>query len=111
MAAAGLRLPGEFGTAARRAMMARLEDQYDDLGFTAEHTSGVAALDQDGTVVAVYYAPNHEMNTSTDYAVYCLQHGIVPPEVLVPIRSRSANDVHNLDAYLPAAARGREPIR
>ena len=107
LTAATLRLEGRAGDAARLEMNFLLEDEYDAAGFCPTQSSGVAALAPDGLVVAVYYAPNAPRNTATDYRAYCIQHRIVAREVLVPLRRQSANDL-NPDAYLPAAARGRE---
>lgn len=105
--AAQLRMEGQLGNVARLAMLHRLEDIYDQSGFSPEHTSGVAALDPDGTAVAVYYAPGDPRNTAVNYETYCLQHNIVSRFRLVPAGRESANDVVTANAYLPAAARGR----
>lgn len=104
--AATMRLDTPKGAVERIHMMHELEDAYDDAGFCASQSSGVAALGPDSSVVAVYYAPNDPRNTSTNYAAYCLQHNIIEPErrLIVP---RSANDVVSYDAYLPQAARER----
>lgn len=107
--AATLRLDGPVGDAARKAIMFRLEDTYDDdAQFCPTQTSGVGALAPDGLVVAVYYAPGDPRNTAVDYAGYCIQHNIVSRFRLVPTGRESANDVVSHTAYLPAAARGRD---
>jgi hypothetical protein len=104
---AHLRLDGQTGEVARLAMMHRLEDLYDEHNFSPEHTSGVAALGPDGRVVAMYYGPNDARNTDVNFARYSIQHGLVIPEVLIPLRRGAANEL-SPNAYLPAAARGRD---
>ena len=109
LTAAQVRLEGQLGNVARLEMLHRLEDVYDESGFSSEHTSGVAALDPDGHVVAMYYGPNDARNTSVSFATYCVQHRLVPARFrLVPAGRGPANDVSSPNAYLPAAARGRD---
>lgn len=109
LTAAHLRLDGTTGAAARLEMLHRLEDAYDELRFSPEHSSGVGALDPEGIMVAVYYAPGDPRNTAVDYASYCLQHNIVARYRLVPA-GRDSGPANELspNAYLPAAARGRD---
>ena len=107
--AAMLRVEGKASDLAREALLFRLEDIYDDdAQFCPTQTSGVAALAPDGLVVAAYYGPGDPRNTAVGYAAYCLQHNIVTRYRLVPASRESANDVVSPNAYLPAAARGRD---
>lgn len=108
---AAMRLEGRLGDKARANAMRQLMGAYirgEATMFLHSRTNGfiggAAMRSPDGDIVAVYYGPGDSRNTKTDWPTYSLQHHLVDPEVLVPLRRGASNEL-TTDAYLPLAAR------
>lgn len=107
---AALRLQGARGENSRAAVMRELSKVYTRGSITMFLHSrngsieGVAARGPEGDIVAVYYGPGDSRNTRLDWEGYSLQHRLVEPEALIPIRRAASNDLSD-NAYMPLAAR------